>query len=123
MESFLVVLVDNYFTVLRKYIVFAGRASRKEFWMFVLVNLIISLIFSILTRIPILRVIFWIVFILFSLAVLLPGITLGIRRLHDINLSGWLMLLCLIPVVNVIFVFLLCVIEGNQYDNQYGATP
>jgi len=123
MESFLVVLVENYFSVLKKYIVFTGRASRKEFWMFVLVNIVISVIFSILTRIPILRVIFWIVFSLFTLAVLIPGITLGIRRLHDINLSGWLMLLCLIPVVNVIAVFLLCVIEGNQYDNQYGPTP
>ena len=123
MESFLMVMVENYFSVLKKYVDFTGRASRKEFWMFVLVNMVISIIFSILTRIPFIRVIFWIVFILFSLAVLLPGITLGIRRLHDINLSGWLMLLCLIPVVNVIFVFLLCVIEGNQYDNQYGATP
>jgi Predicted membrane protein len=123
MESLLVVLVENYFSVLRKYAVFTGRASRKEFWMFVLVNIVISIIFSILTRIPILRIIFWIVFILFSLAVLIPGIALGIRRLHDVNYSGWLILLCLIPVVNVIFIFLLCVIEGNQYDNQYGPTP
>jgi len=123
MESFLMVMVENYFSVLKKYVDFTGRASRKEFWMFVLVNLIISVIFSILTRIPILRVLFWIAFILFSLAVLIPSIALGIRRLHDINLSGWLMLLCLIPVVNVIAVFLLCVIEGNQYDNQYGPAP
>jgi len=123
MESFLVILVENYFSILKKYAVFTGRANRKEFWMFVLVNIIISVIFSILTRIPILRVIFWIVLILFSLAVLIPGIALGIRRLHDLNLSGWLMLLCLIPVVNVIAVFLLCVIEGNQYDNQYGSAP
>jgi uncharacterized membrane protein YhaH (DUF805 family) len=122
MESFLVVLVENYFSVLKKYMVFTGRASRKEFWMFVLVNIVISIIFSILTRIPVLKVIFWIVYILFILAVLIPGVTLGIRRLHDINLSGWLMLICLIPVVNVIAVFLLCVIEGNQYDNQYGPT-
>jgi len=123
MESFLIILVDNYFSVLKKYVDFTGRASRKEFWMFVLVNIIISVIFSILTRIPILRVIFWIVFTLFSLAVLVPSIMLGIRRLHDINLSGWLMLLCLIPVVNVVAIFLLCVIEGNQYDNQYGPVP
>ena len=123
MESFLIILVENYFSILKKYAVFTGRANRKEFWMFVLVNIIISVIFSILTRIPILRVIFWIVLILFSLAVLIPGIALGIRRLHDLNLSGWLMLLCLIPVVNVIAVFLLCVIEGNQYDNQYGSAP
>jgi len=123
MESFLVTLMENYFSILKKYTVFTGRASREEFWMFVLVNLLIGLIFSILTRIPILRVLFWIVYILFILAVLIPSIALGIRRLHDVNLSGWLMLLCLIPVVNIIVVFLLCVIEGNEYDNQYGFTP
>jgi len=123
MESFLLVLVENYFSVLKKYMGFTGRASRKEFWMFVLVNMVISIIFSILTRIPFIRVIFWIVFILFSLAILIPSVALGIRRLHDINMSGWFLLLCLIPFINLIAVFLLCVIEGNQYDNQYGSTP
>ena len=123
MESFLVVLVDNYFTVLKKYAVFRGRSDRKEFWMFVLVNFVIGVIFSILTRIPILKVLFWIVYILFGLAILIPSIALGIRRLHDINYTGWLILLCIIPVVNIIVIFLLCVIEGNEYDNQYGASP
>jgi len=88
--------------------------------MVVLVDIIIGIIFFILTRIPVLRVIFWIVLVLFILAVLIPSIALGIRRLHDINLSGWFMLLCLIPIVNIIAIFLLCVIEGNPNDNQYG---
>ena len=123
MESFLVVLVENYFNVLKKYAIFTGRANREEFWMYVLVNIVISVIFYILTRIPILRVLFWIVYILFCLAILIPSIALGIRRLHDVNYTGWLMLLCIIPVVNIIVVFLLCVIEGNEYDNQYGPAP
>jgi uncharacterized membrane protein YhaH (DUF805 family) len=123
MESFLLILVENYFDVIKKYTVFTGRSSRKEFWMFVLVNFIIGVVFSILTRIPILRVIFWIVYVLFGLAILIPSVALGIRRLHDINYTGWLMLLCIIPVVNIIFIFLLCVIEGNEYDNQYGPAP
>jgi len=123
MESFLFVLVENYFSVLKKYAVFTGRANRKEFWMFVLVNIIISLIFGILTKIPVLKVLFWIVFTLFGLAVLIPSIALGIRRLHDVNYTGWLMLLCVVPVVNVIVVFLLCVIEGNPNENQYGPIP
>jgi uncharacterized membrane protein YhaH (DUF805 family) len=123
MESFLVMMVENYFTVLKKYAVFSGRSARKELWLYVLVNIIIYTIFWILTKIPILKVIFWIVWVLFSLAILIPSIGLGIRRLHDVNYSGWLMLLCLIPVVNVILVFLLCVIEGNEYDNQYGPAP
>jgi len=123
MESLLIILLDNYVAVLKKYMAFTGRASRKEFWMFVFVNFIIGIIFFILTRIPVLRVLFWIVYILFVLAILIPSIALGIRRLHDINLIGWLLLLCLIPVVNVIVVFMLCVIEGNPNDNQYGPIP
>jgi uncharacterized membrane protein YhaH (DUF805 family) len=123
MESFLIVLVGNYFSVLKKYAVFTGRASRKEFWMFVLVNIIMFVIFGILTKIPILKVLFWIVLILYIIAIIIPSIAAGIRRLHDINQSGWPMLLCIIPVVNVIAVFLLCVIEGNQDDNQYGPIP
>ena len=123
MESFLIVLVENYFSVLKQYADFKGRASRKEFWMFVFLNLIINIIFFILTRIPILRVIFWIVLILFSLAIFIPSIALLIRRLHDINLIGWFVLLCLIPIVNVIVVFILCVIEGSPNDNIYGPVP
>jgi len=123
MESFLIVLLDNYIAVLRKYLGFTGRASRREFWMFVFVNLIIGIVFFILTRIPILRVIFWIVLILFILAVIIPSIALGIRRMHDINLGGWFVLLCLIPFVNLIVVFILCVIEGSPYDNIYGPVP
>jgi len=123
MESLLIVLVENYFSVLKQFAVFKGRASRKEFWMFVFLNLIIGIVFFILTRIPILRVIFWIVLVLFVLAVLIPSIALGIRRLHDINMSGMFLLLCLIPFVNVIAVFMLCVIEGNPNENQYGPVP
>jgi uncharacterized membrane protein YhaH (DUF805 family) len=123
MESLLIVLVENFFSVLKQYAVFKGRASRKEFWMFVFVILIMGIIFFILTRIPILRVIFWIVLILFILAIMIPSIALGIRRLHDINLSGMFLLLCLIPFLNVIAVFMLCVIEGNPHENQYGPVP
>jgi uncharacterized membrane protein YhaH (DUF805 family) len=65
--------------VLRQYVDFAGRARRKEYWMFTLVSVIISLMFGILdgalgTAIPGLP---------YGLAVLLPGLAVGVRQLHD----------------------------------------
>ena len=123
MESFLIVLLDNYFAVLKKYAVFTGRADRKELWFFALVNFIVGIIFSILTKIPILKIIFWIAYFLFSLAILIPSIMVGIRRLHDTNKTGWLMLLCLIPIVGWIAILVLCAMEGTPGENQYGSAP
>jgi len=123
MESFLIVLLNNYFAVLKKYMVFSGRSSRKEFWFFALVNFVVGIIFSILTKIPILKIIFWIVYFLYGLAILIPSITVGIRRLHDTNRTGWLMLLCLVPFVGAIAVLVLCALEGTPGENQYGSVP
>jgi uncharacterized membrane protein YhaH (DUF805 family) len=122
MESFLNILVINYLAVLRKYTIFTGRAGRKEFWLFVLANFIIGIIFSILTKIPILKILFWIAYFLFGLAVLIPSIMVGIRRLHDTNKTGWLMLLCL-TVIGSIVVVAFCALEGTPGENQYGPPP
>jgi uncharacterized membrane protein YhaH (DUF805 family) len=89
----------NYIAVLKKWKVHEGRASRREFWLFVLGDVIISIALSILTMIPILGLIFWLVSFLFGLAIIIPSVTVGIRRLHDSNKTGWLMLLLLIPFV------------------------
>jgi uncharacterized membrane protein YhaH (DUF805 family) len=123
MESFLIVLLNNYFAVLKKYMVFTGRSSRKEFWFFVLVNVVVGIVFNILTKIPILKILFWIAYFLFGLAILIPSITVGIRRLHDTNRTGWLMLLCLVPFVGAIAVLVLCALEGTPGENQYGSVP
>ncbi len=61
--------------------------------------------------------------LLFSLAVLLPSLAVGTRRLHDINKSGWLQLLWLIPILGWIFLIYLLAQEGNAEANQYGETP
>ena len=123
MESFLIVLLNNYVDVLKKYMVFTGRADRKEFWLFVLVNAVVVIVFNILIKIPILKIIFWIAYFLFGLAIIIPLITVGIRRLHDTNKTGWLMLLCLIPFAGLIAIFVLCALEGTPGENQYGSPP
>jgi len=122
MESFFKVLLVNYLGVIKQYTVFKGRASRKEFWLFVLANFIVGIIFSILTKIPILGILVWIAYFLFGLAILIPSIAVGIRRLHDTNKTGWLMLLCL-TVIGSIVVVIFCAMEGTPGENQYGPPP
>lgn len=110
-----------------KYALFDGRARRKEYWMFVLVVVVISVVLSILGSIlgsiaGFLGTIFSIISGLFSLAILVPSIGLAIRRLHDINKSGWFYLLAFIPLVNFYLIYLLAT-EGTKGDNQYGPDP
>ena len=115
-----------YIDVLKKYAVFNGRARRKEFWMFTLFSIIASLILAAIDRIigttynngtsGILQNIY-------SLAVLLPTIGVGIRRMHDTNRSGWWILINLIPCIGWIWFIVLAAQEGNAGDNQYGPDP
>jgi len=122
-ESFIKELLDNGLAVLKKFAVVTRRSSRKEFWMFVLATVIASIALGILTAIPFLGKIFGIVSWLYGLAIAVPSVTAGVRRLHDTNKSGWLMLLCLIPIVGVIVVLVLCVFEGTPGANKYGPAP
>lgn len=116
-------LIQNYIEVIKKYIVFDGRARRREFWLFVLCNLIIGIAFNILCLIPVIKWLFYVISVLYSLAILLPGIAVGVRRLHDTNRSGLLLLLCLIPLVGSIIVIVFCAQEGTPGENQYGPNP
>jgi uncharacterized membrane protein YhaH (DUF805 family) len=120
MESFLQTLLVNYLVVLKKYTIFSGRAGRREFWLFMLANFIMGIIFSILTKIPILKILFWVAYVLYSIAIVVPSIMVGIRRLHDTGKTGWLLLLCLIPVAGWVAVLVLCALEGTPGENQYG---
>jgi uncharacterized membrane protein YhaH (DUF805 family) len=104
--------------VLENYVNFNGRARRKEYWQFVAVNLVISIVLGILAN----YVGQWISG-LYSLAVLLPGLGVCVRRLHDINKSGWLVLVALIPLVGAILLIYWACLEGDKGDNQYGPDP
>lgn len=107
-----------YTDVLKKYAQFSGRARRQEFWMFTLFNLIISIALMIIGGI----VGFSLLSTLYSLAVLLPSLAVGVRRLHDTNRSGWFMLLCLIPLINLVLIYFLA-LEGDKQDNAFGPDP
>ena len=112
-----------YVEVLKKYAVFTGRARRKEYWMFALFNIVISLVLGLLGRVPMIGMVFSIIGGLYSLAILVPGIALAVRRLHDTNRSGLLLLLGLIPLVGAIIIVVFTVQEGTPGDNPYGPNP
>jgi len=116
-----------YLDVLKKYAVFSGRARRKEYWMFVLFNVIISIILSIIDRILGLDYAnnsnSGVLSSIYSLAVLIPSIAVGVRRMHDTNRSGWWVLINLIPCIGWIWFIVLAAQEGNAGDNQYGPDP
>lgn len=98
---------------------FDGRASRREYWTFVLVNMAISIVINFLAR----QVgILGILSMLFSLAVFVPSLAVGIRRLHDTGKSGWMFLLAFIPLLGWL-ALLIFMLQESSGDNQYGVTP
>ncbi|MBN2638749.1 MAG: DUF805 domain-containing protein [Bacteroidales bacterium] len=109
-----------YLKVLKQYADFNGRARRTEYWMFVLFNLIFSLVASFLDSIFGSYVI---VAILYALVLLVPSLAVTVRRLHDTGKSGWMILVSLIPVVGAIWLIILLLTEGVAGNNQYGNNP
>jgi len=124
MDSYL----NTYIEVAKKYMVFTGRSRRTEYWTFTLINIAILIILSVLGAIlgsiaGILGTIVSIVSMLFSLAILLPGIAAGIRRLHDTGRSGWWLLIVLVPFVGGLILIYFLVLDSQPGSNQYGANP
>ena len=104
---------------LKKYAVFEGRARRQEYWLFILLYAIVYFAASVLDAVigttPLLNV-------LVLLGFLVPGISAGVRRLHDIDKSGWMYVLVLIPIVNLVLLVFLC-FDGTAGPNRYGEDP
>ena len=105
-------MFNTYFVDVIKnhYVDFAGRATRKQFWLFTLINFVIALIISIIggmdnTIGSVFAIIYWV----YALALFLPSLAIAIRRLHDIGRSGWWFLICFVPFIGqlVLLVFYL----------------
>lgn len=122
MEWFLKVVRDNYAN-------FNGRARRKEYWMFFLINMIISMtlyglaIIGTLSEIRILSTIGFGLYGLYTLAMLIPSLAVGIRRLHDTGRSGWWLLIGFVPLIGAIVMLIFTVQEGDPCPNEYGEDP
>ena len=115
-----------YLEAFKKYAVFSGRSRRKEYWYFVLFNIIVSIVlagidallgtFSSSSNIGLLSGIY-------GLAVLIPTLALTVRRLHDIDRSGWWILIGLVPLIGAIVLLVFAVMEGTPGNNRYGPNP
>lgn len=106
----------EYFTdALKRYADFSGRANRTQYWMFVLFYIIIYIVLAVIDSF--LGTIF--LALLFSLALLIPSISIGARRLHDIGRSGWWQLIALIPLLGAI-VLIVFFVQDSHEDNEYG---
>ena len=122
---YLNVLKNNYTNI-------EGRVSMKEFWTFALVNfgimfatlIVGGILASLLGSVgSIIAGILFLAYSLFSLAVIVPSICLSIRRLHDIDKSGWFLLLSFIPLIGGLVLLYLLVQRGTEGMNQYGNAP
>lgn len=107
-----------YIEVLRKYAVFSGRARRKEYWMFFLFNIIVAVVLGFVEGILGIAPESGqsVLVSIYQLAILIPAIAVGVRRMHDTDHSGWWLLL---PIVNFVF----AVTEGRRGDNRFGPDP
>ena len=86
--------MDYFFEAFKKYAVFEGRAGRKEMWMFALFNLIVFFIIVFITqdeKSPLIGI-YWLV-------IIIPWVAVGVRRMHDVDKSGWYFIF---PVYNLI---------------------
>lgn len=110
--------MNYYLKVLRQYKDFYGRADRREYWMFVLVNFAINI--ALATVEQVMTPESGILSGIYALFIFIPGIAVTIRRLHDIGKSGWMQLVILIPLIGWIWFLILMAKEGEDGPNQYG---
>ena len=109
--------MNYYLDVLRQWKDFEGRADRREYWMFVLINFGIAIVISGLDSL---------IFSetgtlsgIYALILFVPGIAVTIRRLHDIGKSGWWQLVIIIPLIGWIWFLILMAKEGESGSNKY----
>ena len=101
-------------TCFSKYVDFSGRASRPEYWWFVLAYIIMAVVSGFINRY---------LYVLVILAFLLPLVAAGVRRLHDVGKSGWWLFISLVPVVGSLVLLYFNVQPGEPQGNAYGSPP
>ncbi len=114
-------------SVFKNYANFNGRARRSEFWFFALFSLIIYLAASVINYLIAgssdTTSIIGIIYLLYSLATILPSLAVSWRRLHDIGKSGAYILFILIPLVGWIFLLAWFVKDSDIGENRFGPNP
>jgi uncharacterized membrane protein YhaH (DUF805 family) len=119
------------FTAYKRYFDFEGRSSRSEYWLFVLLNVIVGVVYTAVvigTRAAdngpsAVGLAAMAVVTLFGLASFIPSLSVTVRRLHDTDKSGWLILLGLIPLIGVIILLVFYILPGTKGPNKFGPDP
>jgi uncharacterized membrane protein YhaH (DUF805 family) len=109
-----------YLEVLKKYAEFEGRARRQEYWMFYLFNFIISFLLIFLESLvggP------GILGMIYGLAVLVPGLAVTVRRLHDTGKSGLWILIAFVPLIGALVLLFFMILDSTPGPNEYGPNP
>lgn len=102
-------------TCFQKYADFTGRARRSELWWFVLFTVAVNFVLQLVGLEALAG--------LFALAVLIPSIAVGVRRLHDIDRTGWWYLLALVPVIGWLVLIFFYIQPGTPGENRFGPDP
>jgi uncharacterized membrane protein YhaH (DUF805 family) len=110
-----------YLAVLKNYVGFSGRAGRTEYWMFFLFNFIIFAVLAILAAYT--SNFFWILYLLYALAVIVPSLAVAWRRMQDTGRNGLFILLGLIPFVGGLIVLIFMLLPGTPGPNEFGPEP
>ena len=110
--------MEHFIDALKKYADFSGRATRKQYWMFVLFYVIIYIA---LTVIDVVLQTF-VLGVIFSLALFIPSLSVAARRLHDTGRTGWWQLIYLIPLIGLI-IMIVFLVQDSHDENQYGPNP
>ena len=111
------------FEIIKKYAKFEGRANRTQYWYFVLTEILAFFILVDLCVIPFVNIIAGLALLVLWLGLIVPGIAVAVRRLHDTNRSGWWLLLCFVPFVGAIVLLVWMCSEGTKGANKYGDEP
>jgi uncharacterized membrane protein YhaH (DUF805 family) len=111
-----------YLHVLRNSMNFAGRARREEYWHFIVANIAFALSLNLVDMLVRVLTGTGPLVLLYAIAMLVPAAAVSIRRLHDIDRSGWWLLLALVPVVGLVLIYFFA-LDGNGGRNRYGYNP
>jgi uncharacterized membrane protein YhaH (DUF805 family) len=115
-------MIEYFKLALSKYAQFTGRSRRSEYWYFFLVNLIVGWGLSGLAAVTEMGLLTGLSG-LWSLAMLIPGLAVGVRRLHDTGRSGWWLLIALVPLIGAILLIVWFATDSAPGSNEYGPNP
>jgi len=122
--------MEWYLMVWQKFAEFNGRSRRMEYWMFSLINCVIAVALGVVagvmltaTRSSVIGVVICGLLGLYGVAAIIPSLAVSVRRLHDVGISGWMMLICLVPFIGGLALLVMHLMDSNPGPNQYGPNP